>query len=42
MRKSSWQFLFAANFIGSIRWHNPEKPPIDAKISQMSLAEAEL
>jgi len=30
------------NFIGSIRWPNIENPSIDAKMSQISLAEAEL
>jgi len=30
------------NFFGSIQWPNSEKPKIDAKILQISLAEAEL
>jgi len=30
------------NAIGNIRWSIPENPPIGAKISQISLTQAEL
>jgi len=29
--ESLWQFLLAANFVGSIQWPNPENRPTDSK-----------